>query len=80
MYLDTRKKGEYKYANYVFEYEPFYVGRGIRYRYKEHTKETKQNTKNTPKLNKIHKIKKETGTDPFIDIRFKGLTKEEADH
>lgn len=38
IYCDPRKKGEFKYEgiDYVFNYEPFYVGLGHGYRYRRH--------------------------------------------
>lgn len=33
VYLDPRKPGEFIYDKYVFDYEPIYVGKGIRDRY-----------------------------------------------
>lgn len=31
-YLDTRKQGKYIYDSLQFDYEPFYIGQGIKYR------------------------------------------------
>ena len=35
VFFDTRKYGKYKYGEYVFDYEPFYVGKGKGDRFKE---------------------------------------------
>ncbi len=39
IYLDPRKPGLFKYDEYEFEYEPIYVGMGIRNRFTDHLKE-----------------------------------------
>lgn len=64
VYLDPRKKGEFKYGDYEFEYEPFYVGKGHGKRSLEHLRESQLKHK-THKNNKIKKIRQE-GYEPII--------------
>jgi len=82
-YLDPRKRGEYVYGNYKFDYEPFYIGKGggDLFRDKRHLESAYQNSDgNRLKVNKIKKIislgyKLDDG---FI-IRFEiGLTEDES--
>lgn len=65
VYLDTRKKGEYIYGDYKFEYEPFYIGKGIGKRYLKHLTETKDNTNNIFKFRLINKLNR-LGLIPII--------------
>jgi group I intron endonuclease len=55
VYLDPRKKGEYVYGDYKFDYEPFYVGKGKDYRHKRHLNES-QLSDNSHKSNLIKKL------------------------
>ena len=57
VYLDPRKKGEFIYGEYKFDYEPFYVGKGINNRYLKHLTENEQDTENLFKFRTIEKIK-----------------------
>lgn len=57
IYLDPRKPGKYKYCEYEFDHEPFYVGFGYGNRYKQHTYPSLLNKDgNKLKVNKILKI------------------------
>ena len=67
VYLDPRKKANYKYGSYVFDYEPFYIGKGKESRCMRHLNEfLLEKDKNKLKTNKIKKIIRETGKEPLI--------------
>jgi hypothetical protein len=51
IYLDPRKPGSYNYGDYMFNYEPFYVGKGKGNRMYVHLKDQS-------KCYKVHKIQK----------------------
>ena len=67
VYLDPRKQGFFKYGEYEFNYEPFYVGKGNSNRWRRHLtfKFLKENN-NRLKENKIQKIINETGKNPIV--------------
>ncbi len=56
IYLDPRKKGNFIYGEYEFNYEPFYVGKGSNNRCYNHL--LKSNLNNKDNLFKSNKIKK----------------------
>jgi hypothetical protein len=78
IYLDPRRSGKYKYGDLEFDFLPFYVGKGMRNRYKQHLFE-KRLQKNSHKNNILKKILK-NGFDPldFVLIYKDELTEEEA--
>ena len=43
IYLDSRKSGNYVYGEYVFNFEPFYVGKGKYEQYTSHLRIAKMN-------------------------------------
>jgi hypothetical protein len=73
--MDPRKPGQFKYGNYYFDYEPFYIGKGKNARLLDHIKYI---NKNKMLYNKIKKIKTETDKDPIIKILIENLGEEEA--
>lgn len=80
VYLDSRKKGSYSYGEYHFEYEPFYVGKGIGDRYLSHLKiaNGSRKGKNNLIVTKIKSILND-GFEPIIIKIIEDLTKEDYD-
>lgn len=72
-YLDPRKPGDYKYGNYVFEFEPFYIGKSkknsVYNRMTRHLEFVRDRgidlTNNNYKFNVINNIL-DSGFDPII--------------
>jgi len=58
MYLDPRKPGAFKYGDFEFKYEPFYVGKGSGDRMYAHLHESKLKEKffKSRKMNKIIRL------------------------
>jgi hypothetical protein len=73
IYLDPRKPGKYEYGEYEFDYEPFYVGRGTGFRYREHLWRC-LNKHFQRKLNKLHAL----NLKPIIKIVKNSLLYKEA--
>ena len=76
VYLDPRKKGDFKFGDYEFKYEPFYVGKGKERRHKRHLNES-QLGDNSHKSNLINKLLT-LGEYPNIEIISSGLSESEA--
>ncbi len=84
IYLDPRREDIYKYGQYIFYYEPFYVGKGCKKQYKSHLLEAYNkrdlNNKNRGnyKCNKIRKIRNDINREPIIVKLYNRLTEKEA--
>lgn len=77
-YLDPRKPGNYTYGQFTFDYEPFYIGMGVRSRDTSHLREARHKAGHEhPKIAKIQAIWKD-GTDPIIRRLREKLTNAEA--
>jgi hypothetical protein len=76
IFFDHRKKGEYVYGDYKFEYEPIYVGKGNINRPKQH--KYRLNNKNIRFYSKYLKILKETNSEPLLKIIHENLTEKES--
>ena len=75
IYLDPRKPGKFKYDDYEFDFEPFYIGEGTGKRYLDHVKN--YDNKNIIKLNKLNKIRN-IGLSPIILKLHENISKEES--
>jgi hypothetical protein len=73
-YLDPRKPGNFKYGDYHFNYEPFYIGKGTKSRILRHLK---NENINPIKLNKIKSIRK-SGFEPILIKIVDNLSNEES--
>ena len=74
VYLDPRKPGRFKYDEFEFDHEPFYIGKGTKSRLFRHLKEL---NRNPIKISKISKIKSD-GKDPIILKILDNLTNEDS--
>jgi hypothetical protein len=74
IYLDPRKPGKFIYENLEFDFEPFYVGKGIGNRMFYHLNHS---INNSYKLNKISKIK-ELGLTPIVKKVYDNLSENKA--
>lgn len=79
IYLDPRKSGKYIYDDYVFDYEPFYVGKGKNRRKYDHLNYilTHEKFKNTCKNNIIKAILS-VNLEPIIIEYYSNLTEQES--
>jgi len=77
VYLDSRKKGSYSYGDFHFDYEPFYVGKGVKDRYLSHLKIAKgtRKGKNNKVITKIKSIL-DDGFEPVILKVIENLSKD----
>lgn len=80
VYLDTRKKGSYSFGDFHFEYEPFYIGKGVNERYLTHLRVANgsRKGKNNLIVTKIKSILND-GFEPKIIKIIDGLTKDNYD-
>lgn len=78
--LDPRKPGTFKYGPWSFEYEPFYVGKGLGGRVYHHLAEVLKvrQSSNPHRVGKINKIIRETGDYPKFSIKRSGLSEYDA--
>ncbi len=71
--LDPRKPGYYRYENYEFYHEPFYVGKGKNDRYES----TLRDRHKCFKMNEIKKLRK-LGLEPIVIVFNKDITEKES--
>ncbi len=75
--LNPNKKGIWFFEDYIFCYEPFYIGKGKGKRMHKHVEEALKTDKNSHKLNTIRKIIRE-GNYPIVGRLTEFMNEEEA--
>lgn len=75
--LDTRKPGKHKYGRYVFDYEPFYIGKGKGRRCHKHF-ESASTSDDSFKNRVINKIVQQTGSLPDLVIKKDNMAEADA--
>lgn len=76
VYLDIRKPGYFQYGDRVFDFEPFYVGKGKGCRYRMHMGKTPSDHRNH-RVHLVKKIYQVTGQIPKV-VRISNLQESEA--
>lgn len=77
IYLDNRKPGRWEYKDWVFLYQPLYVGRGVYDRINDHVKPYER-SKGTQKANTINVIIDKLKQDPIRHKIFEDLSYSES--
>lgn len=76
--MDGRKPGPFRYGRFVFAFEPFYIGKGVRRRAFAHIEiALRRHSKPSPRTNKIRKILRQ-GSEVVIRIMKRRLTDTDA--
>ncbi len=78
IYLDNRKPGRWEYKGLIFQYQPFYVGRGVDGRIKDHLS-AKERFSGTLKGNVINRIYEDLNETPIYYKIYENLTFNESD-
>lgn len=74
IFLDPRRPGKFEYGDLCFLFEPFYVGKGTGYRYRENV----LRPKNPIIKSKVKKIHEELGIEPYVIMPHKELSNQQA--
>ena len=78
IYLDPRKEGNYIYGDYIFDFEPMYVGKGNGYQHTSHIRYAKKHLKTKGHKQKSLREMVEENVDPIIIKLIYNITEEEA--
>lgn len=74
VYLDPRKPGKFVFGKYQFDYEPFIIGTGKKYKYYIHMNEPANKNNATIKINNMVML----GLEPIIILLNKNKTLDDA--
>ena len=78
IYFDSRKIDLFTYGTLIFDYEPFYIGKGCNGEYKSYLSIANNFKRQDYKSKKIRKIRKETDNEVPVYFYIKNLSEKEA--